>query len=69
MCKEKTGNTSQVQARCKNTTTSATGISRTGGEHLCQQDQEQKHDNSPISIIQVIKQTFVHDMGKLSVQQ
>ena len=69
MGKYESGDTTQVQAGCKNTTTPATGIGRTGGEDLGQQDEREEHDHTPIGVVQVVEETLVHDVGVLPIQQ
>ena len=69
MRKDKTGDTAQIQTRSENTTAPPSGIRGAGSEYLRKQDQGQEDQDPEIGIVQIVKQTLVHDMRELPVQQ
>lgn len=69
MRKDKTGDTAQIQTRSEDTTATPSGIRGAGSEYLRKQDQGQEDQDPEIRIVQIVKQTLVHDMRELPVQQ
>ena len=69
MGKDETGDASQIQTRCENTTTATSCVGRAGGEHLGEQDQNQEEHHSEIGVVQPIEKALIHDVRELPVQQ